>query len=73
MTVIDLMDPEERRKAVETGLIWSAPRAAVEHALRDIKAGLIPAPTYIPSEWQPFAESMGIAAVETNPMGESIP
>lgn len=72
MTVIDLMDPNERRKAVANGLIWNAPQDAVVHALRDIKAGLIPPPTFIPSEFRALAESMGVTAAEA-PMGESIP
>lgn len=64
MPIIDLMDPEQRRKAVETGLIWSAPAEAVEHAFRDIVAGLIPPPTYIPLDWRPLAEKMGVEASE---------
>lgn len=73
MAIIDLMDGEERRKAVESGLIWSAPREAVEHALRDIKAGLIPPPKFIPTEYRPLAESLGVTQAEPSPLGESIP
>jgi hypothetical protein len=51
MTVIDLTDPEKRREAVEVGYIWSAPEAAIRHALRDIADGLIPEPDYVPPPW----------------------
>lgn len=64
MPKIDLMDPEERRRAVEMGYIWSAPRAAVMHALRDIAEGLIPTPDYIPNEWIGEAAELGVTPAE---------
>jgi hypothetical protein len=57
---VDLTDPEERRKAVAGGYIWQAPQGAIVAALRDIQAGLYPAPAYIPSEYSGLAASLGI-------------
>lgn len=62
MVYIDLTDIEERRKAVASGLIWSAPDGAIEQALQDVAAGLIPPPGHVPSEWAARAEELGIPA-----------
>lgn len=70
MATIDLTDPEQRRKAVASGLIWSAPQGAVVAALRDMKAGTIPTPDYIPSEWRAIAESLGVTPSEPSPLGD---
>lgn len=59
---IDLTDIEERRKAVEMGYIWSAPDEAIRHALRDMAAGLIATPSYIPNEWVGVANGLGVTA-----------
>lgn len=60
MSKIDLTNLEERRKAVALGYIWMAPDGAVRHALRDIAAGTIALPQYIPQEWRGEAEALGV-------------
>lgn len=62
MVTIDMTDPEERRKAVEAGYIWSAPQGAIEAALEDIAAGRIAAPQYIPAEFKGLAAEYGVTA-----------
>lgn len=60
MTVVDLTNIDERRKAVYYGYIWSAPRGAILKSIEDIKAGLIPAPDLrgIPAEWRAMLEDV---------------
>lgn len=50
MSVIDLTDPAEMAKAIESGLIWSAPAGAQEAACRLIAEGKVPMPAYVSPE-----------------------
>lgn len=64
MPTIDMSDPAERKTAVERGYIWSAPTGAIIAALRDIKAGAIPPPSFIPSEFEQLAREYGVEAAQ---------
>lgn len=59
---INMRELANRAEAVRLGYIWSAPIAAVEAAMEDIKAGRIDPPDYIPDEYASIAASYGIKA-----------
>ncbi|MEO8463118.1 MAG: hypothetical protein ABI555_07885 [Chloroflexota bacterium] len=48
--IIDLTIREEMLRAIETGLIWSAPQGAIEDAMVRIALGLVPEPANLPAE-----------------------
>lgn len=70
MPTIDMSDLEERRIAVQRGYIWSAPRGAIIAALRDIKAGTIPAPSFIPREFEQLAREHGVEAAQVGGLAQ---
>lgn len=67
---VDLTDPAERAKAVAGGYIWSAPHGAIVAALKDIAAGRIPPPDYIPSEFSSLALYLGVKPAATGGIAE---
>lgn len=62
---VDLTDPAERAKAVAGGYIWKAPRGAIIAALKDIAAGRIPSPAFIPNEFVGLAAENGVSEQAT--------
>jgi hypothetical protein len=59
---IDLTDPAQRAQAVQQGYIWQSPQGAIVAALKDIAAGRIPPPDYIPTEFADLAAQYGVQA-----------
>ncbi len=46
--IIDLTRRKEMLRAIETGLIWSAPQGAIEDAMARIALGIMPEPANVP-------------------------
>lgn len=65
MPTLDLSDFATRATAVQRGYIWSAPTGAIVQALKDIAAGRIPTPGFIPAEFEQLAREHGVEAAQT--------